>query len=128
MTLELGGKGPAIITKQADVDCAAKRIAWIKTLNAGQVCLAANHVLVDPAVRDRFVAALIKHLEAFCGSDIDKEPDWMSHIVNERNFDRLDGLLQRTAGTIAWGGRRDRATLHFGVTVVTGVPAPGWHR
>ncbi|TVY61962.1 Aldehyde dehydrogenase, dimeric NADP-preferring [Fusarium oxysporum f. sp. cubense] len=94
--LELGGQGPAIVTAKADVDLAAKRIAYAKFLNAGQICLSVNHVFVDPEVHDTFVQRLHHWTQQFSGG----ESSHMCKIVNKRNFERLSGLLEETSGNV----------------------------
>ncbi|KAG4274795.1 aldehyde dehydrogenase (NAD+) [Fusarium proliferatum] len=94
--LELGGQGPAIVTAKADVDLAAKRIAYAKFLNAGQICLSVNHVFVDPEVHDTFVERLHYWTRQFSGG----ESSHMCKIVNRRNFERLSGLLENTSGDV----------------------------
>ncbi|CZR42660.1 uncharacterized protein FPRO_09963 [Fusarium proliferatum ET1] len=114
--LELGGQGPAIVTAKADVDLAAKRIAYAKFLNAGQICLSVNHVFVDPEVHDTFVERLQYWTRQFSGG----ESSHMCKIVNRRNFDRLSGLLENTSGDVfqASGNAGDN---RLSPTVVTGV-------
>lgn len=84
-----------------------------------QICLNVNHVLVHPGVRDRLVADLSRYFDTFLGGKADSED--YTHIVNDRNFDRLDNLLQQTSGKIVYGGQRDRQTRYFAPTIVTGV-------
>ncbi|KAI5463058.1 putative aldehyde dehydrogenase [Mariannaea sp. PMI_226] len=120
VTLELGGQGPAIVSAHADVDLAAKRIAAAKFLNAGQVCLTVNHIFVDPAVKEPFISSLVKYFDQYLkGSD--GSPDHYSHIINDRNFNRLDTLLQQTSGTVIYGGQRDPKTRRFLPTIVDNV-------
>ncbi|KAJ4234158.1 hypothetical protein NW757_013643 [Fusarium falciforme] len=92
--LELGGQGPAIVTSKADVDLAAKCIAWAKFLNAGQICLSVNHVFVDPSIHDVFVQKLVYWTNKFTSSG------QMCKIVNTRNFDRLAKLLDDSKGNV----------------------------
>jgi aldehyde dehydrogenase (NAD+) len=113
VTLELGGKSPVIVAEDADVDVAAKRIAWIKLLNAGQTCVAPDYVLADAKVRDELVGKIGEAIEKF-GSD---EPAGM-RIVNRRQFDRLTGYLAETKGRIALGGASDASDLRMRPTVV----------
>ncbi|KAF5568662.1 aldehyde dehydrogenase (NAD+) [Fusarium phyllophilum] len=94
--LELGGQGPSIVTARADLDLAAKRIAYAKFLNAGQICLSVNHVFVDPEVHDAFVKRLHYWTQHFSGG----ESSHMCKIVNKRNFERLSGLLKGTSGKV----------------------------
>jgi aldehyde dehydrogenase (NAD+) len=113
VTLELGGKSPVIVAADADVDVAAKRIAWIKLLNAGQTCVAPDYVLADAKIRDELVTKISEAITRF-GSD---EPAGM-RIVNQRQFDRLTGYLSNTKGTVAVGGTSDPADLRIQPTVV----------
>jgi aldehyde dehydrogenase (NAD+) len=113
VTLELGGKSPVIVAADADVDVAAKRIAWIKLLNAGQTCVAPDYVLADAKIRDELVTKISEAITRF-GSD---EPAGM-RIVNQRQFDRLTGYLSNTKGTVAVGGTSDPADLRIAPTVV----------
>ncbi|KAH7230021.1 putative aldehyde dehydrogenase [Fusarium solani] len=119
VTLELGGQGPAFVSAKADIDLAAKRIAAAKFMNAGQVCLSVNHVFVDPIVKERFISSLIKHFKQFLGGS--QMPEYYSHIINKRNFDRLSALLDQTSGKIVYGGERNPETLGFSPTVVVDV-------
>ncbi|PYH75556.1 aldehyde dehydrogenase [Aspergillus uvarum CBS 121591] len=120
VTLELGGQGPAIVTESADVEMAGKRIAGAKFLLAGQVCINVNHILAHPAIRDALVASLARWFDTFNGGP-DSIPPYSCHIVNDRNFDRLESLLSRTSGKIVYGGVRDRSTRYFGPTIVVDV-------
>ncbi|PYH92304.1 aldehyde dehydrogenase [Aspergillus ellipticus CBS 707.79] len=120
VTLELGGQGPAIIMPSANIDLAAKRIAATKFALAGQVCVNVNHILVHPSVRGALVTSLIKYFDEFIGGKGNKA-DYYCHIVNERNFDRLESLLQKTSGKIVYDGIRNRDTRYFGPTIVVDV-------
>ncbi|GKZ53135.1 hypothetical protein AnigIFM49718_005716 [Aspergillus niger] len=120
VTLELGGQGPAIVAPSADIDLAAKHVAWAKFMNAGQVCINVNHVLIDPSIREAFVTRLIHYFDEFTGGR-DNQPDYCSRIINERNFDRLESLLDRTSGKVIYGGIRNRQTRYFGPTIVVDV-------
>jgi aldehyde dehydrogenase (NAD+) len=113
VTLELGGKSPVIVTKDADVEVAARRIVWSKLLNSGQTCIAPDYVLVEESVRqsllDLIVAALDKFREGAAGG---------LPVVNARQFDRLAGLLAKPGGTVVTGGGTDRETLTIQPTVL----------
>jgi aldehyde dehydrogenase (NAD+) len=113
VTLELGGKSPVIVAADADVDVAAKRIAWIKLLNAGQTCVAPDYVLADAKVRDELVEKIGQAVTKFRS-----EEKTGLRIVNQRQFDRLTGYLATTKGTIALGGNSDASTLRMEPTVV----------
>ncbi|MDH6282428.1 aldehyde dehydrogenase family protein [Prescottella agglutinans] len=114
VTLELGGKCPAIVTSDADLDVAARRIVWTKLINSGQTCLAPDYVLVDRAVRDGLVSRLVHTITEF-RSDA---PSLGMRIVDERHFARLTEYLARTGGTVVFGGGADRATLTMEPTVL----------
>ena len=120
VTLELGGKSPAIVSRHANIDIAARRIAWGKFINAGQTCIAPDYVLVEQPVHDEFVAALGKHITEFYGTNPQASPDF-TRIVNEPHFHRLEKLLQ--SGTVAHGGVTDADTRYIAPTVLTGVKA-----
>jgi len=120
VTLELGGKSPAIVSRHANIDVAARRIAWGKFLNAGQTCIAPDYVLVEQPVHDQFVAALGKHIAAFYGSDPQQSADF-TRIVNAPHFHRLEKLLD--SGTVAIGGVTDADTRYIAPTVLTDVKA-----
>jgi aldehyde dehydrogenase (NAD+) len=113
VTLELGGKSPVIVAEDADVDVAAKRIAWIKLMNSGQTCVAPDYVLADAKIRDRLVDKITEAVKTF-----ESENPAGKRIVNQRQFDRLAGYLAATKGRIALGGGTDAASLRIQPTVV----------
>ncbi|OQA32777.1 MAG: Coniferyl aldehyde dehydrogenase [Betaproteobacteria bacterium ADurb.Bin341] len=91
VTLELGGKSPAIIDRDCDVDQAARRIVWGKLLNAGQTCVAPDYLLVPQECEERVVEALQNAIAAYYPKLADN-PDYTS-IVNTAHFERLHALL-----------------------------------
>jgi len=113
VTLELGGKSPVIVTADADIEIAAKRIAWTKLINSGQICIAPDYVIADASIRDRFVDALRSAVESFRAGE-----NSGMRIVNERHFDRLVSALAATKGTVAIGGGSDSASISIDPTVV----------
>lgn len=115
-TLELGGQNPIIVTKSANIDLTAKRIANAKFLNAGQICINANHIFADPAVIDQFIARLIHWNKEFT-----KEDGSMASIVNDRHFDRISTLLKGTRGDVVYGGTTDRNKRYIHPTIVKDV-------
>ena len=119
VTLELGGKSPVIVAADADIAVAAKRIAWTKLINSGQICIAPDYVLADASVRDELVTKLSDAIKAFRAEDTGG-----MRIVNERHFGRLTAALAATKGTVAVGGGSDAATLQIEPTVVVD-PDPG---
>jgi len=113
VTLELGGKSPVIVAADADVDVAAKRIAWIKLLNGGQTCVAPDYVLADAKIRDELVDKIGAAITKFRS----KEPHGI-RIVNERQFKRISGYLSGSDGKVTVGGDCDASTLRIQPTVV----------
>lgn len=113
VTLELGGKSPVIIAADADVKTAARRIAWIKVMNSGQICIAPDYVLVHAAVRDRFLEEIRVAIEEFRAGMPTGLP-----IVNDRHFARLTAALTATAGDVVVGGGSDAGRLELQPTVV----------
>ncbi len=118
VTLELGGKSPVIVAADADVDVAAKRIAWIKIMNAGQTCVAPDYVLADATIRDELVSKIGAALTKFRSED---DPSGM-RIVNQRQFDRLSGYISEAKADekskVALGGACDTSSLRIQPTVV----------
>jgi aldehyde dehydrogenase (NAD+) len=121
VTLELGGKSPAIVAADADVRVAARRIAWGKFVNAGQTCVAPDYVLVDEAVEDELVAGLVTAIGDFYGEDPARSPDF-ARIVSDRHVERLAGLLDAGGyDSTVVGGDVDRGDRYVAPTVLTGV-------
>lgn len=118
VTLELGGKNPCIVAADADIEMAAKRIAWGKFFNAGQTCIAPDFVLVDRKAENAFLEALKAALARFYGDDPKASPDF-ARIVNERHFDRLADLMD--GGRVVVGGASDRASRYIAPTVIADV-------
>ncbi|MET0901047.1 MAG: aldehyde dehydrogenase family protein [Mycobacterium sp.] len=113
VTLELGGKSPVIVSRDADIDVAAKRIAWTKLINSGQICIAPDYVLADAPIRDQLVSKIGEAIATF-----EAENPGGKRIVNQRHFDRLATSLAETKGTVAVGGSTDAAELRIQPTVV----------
>jgi aldehyde dehydrogenase (NAD+) len=119
VTLELGGKSPVIVSKDADIKVAAKRIAWTKLINSGQICIAPDYVLAEAPIRDQLVDEIQKAVAAFEAAN----KTGGKRIVNERHFNRLTTALAATQGNVAIGGGSDAAKLNIQPTVVVD-PAP----
>lgn len=118
VTLELGGKSPCIVDRTADLDSAAKSIAWGKTLNAGQTCVAPDYILVDFAIKEKFIEKLKKYLVEFYGLNPLLSKDYGSII----NIDHLEGLVDLLDGQdIIFGGNFDKDKLKLEPTIVDGV-------
>ncbi len=106
VTLELGGKSPAIVLADAQLAPTARRLVWGKSLNAGQTCIAPDHLLVEASVREPLVAAMAAELRHFYGPDSLQSPD-LGAIVNQAQFERLRQLLEgaQARGQVLVGGR-----------------------
>jgi len=115
VTLELGGKSPVIIREDADIPLTARRLAWGKFLNAGQTCVAPDHVYVPERLRDALVAELARQIKKLYGPDPLAGPD-LPKIVNERHFQRLCALMG--SGRVAVGGRTDPERRRIEPTVL----------
>lgn len=119
--LELGGKSPTYVHASADLDVAARRIAWGKFFNAGQTCIAPDYVLADRAVRDQLVDRLVAEVRGFYGDDPQRSESY-GRIVNERHLERLRGLLAAGAGTVVAGGGADPDDRYLEPTIVVDPP------
>ena len=119
VTLELGGKSPVIVTADADIDVAARRIAWVKLLNSGQTCIAPDYVLADHRIVADLVDKIVANVRDFRVGEVDPG----LRIVNQRQFDRLVSLISTTDGKVVTGGRSDGATLRIEPTLIVD-PSP----
>ncbi|TVQ39192.1 MAG: aldehyde dehydrogenase family protein [Wenzhouxiangella sp.] len=118
VTLELGGKSPAVIDAGADLESAARRLVWGKCLNAGQTCIAPDYILVSPEQREPLVEAMRSQLDAMYGKDRLASADY-AKIINRRHFDRLRGYLD--SGKVAIGGRVDESAERIEPTILIDV-------
>jgi aldehyde dehydrogenase (NAD+) len=126
VTLELGGKSPAIVDASADLDAAATRVVWGKCLNAGQTCVAPDYALVHESALDRFVSSAVRVIERFYGASPEqrKRSEDFPRLIDDRAFERVRSLLDRSveAGAkIAFGGRSDAGERYIEPTILTGV-------
>jgi len=118
VTLELGGKSPVIVDETAQLDLAAKRIAWGKFLNAGQTCVAPDYVYVHESVHDQLVEKIRTHVLSFYGDQAHTSPDY-GRIVSERHFNRLRQLIHKDK--VYHGGSCDHKELYIQPTIMTQV-------
>ena len=118
VVLELGGKSPCIIDRTADLKRAAKRIAWGKTLNSGQTCIAPDYILIHKDIKDAFVEAFAKEVHALHGEDIAADRHYV-RMVNDRAFERVTGYFKD--GKIIFGGRTDSQTRYIEPTLIEDV-------
>src|SRR6516162_959330 len=119
VTLELGGKSPVIVAADADIDVAARRIAWVKLLNSGQTCIAPDYVLAERSVADELIDKIVANVREFRSA----ETDPLLRIVNQRQFDRLVALISASDGKVVTGGGSDSAELRIEPTVIVD-PSP----
>ncbi len=104
VVLELGGKSPCIVDKEADIRIAARRIAWGKTLNAGQTCIAPDYLLIHSAIKEEFVREFGKALKKLHGENIKKSPHFV-RMVNNRAFERVSSYIEKDK--VVLGGNID---------------------
>ena len=119
VVLELGGKSPCIIDKSADIKVAAKRLAWGKTLNSGQTCIAPDYILIHKDVKEAFVKAFGEEVRNLHGEDIQADRHYV-RMVNDRAFERVTGYFKD--GRIIYGGRYDAASRFIEPTLIVDVP------
>lgn len=117
--LELGGKSPCIIDKTADITLAARRIAWGKTLNSGQTCIAPDYILIHKDVKEAFIKAFTAEVKILHGEDIEADRHYV-RMVNDKAFERVRGYFKD--GKIVSGGRSDAATRFIEPTLMDEVP------
>lgn len=128
VTLELGGKSPVIVDETADIDNAAAKIAWIKSMNVGQICIAPDYVVVHERVHDALVQKIGEKWQKFYGQTPEARkttPD-LCRIVNERHFDRVLNLMEDAVvkgANVAFGARHDRTERYIEPTILTQVSA-----
>ncbi|EEP75715.1 conserved hypothetical protein [Uncinocarpus reesii 1704] len=115
--LELGGRNPAFITKNADLRLAARRLLWGKTMNAGQVCTSQNYILADKEVVPRLVEEFAKALKEYYPKGPKESPDY-ARIINEPSFRRIKAMIDNSNGKILLGGAMDEQEKFIEPTVV----------
>lgn len=118
VTLELGGKSPAFVDEDADLEVAARRIVWAKFTNAGQTCVAPDHILATRGVPDELKPLLVRAIRDFHTEDPSRS-ETFGRIVDAAHFDRLCGLID--PDRVVAGGRTDAATRYIEPTILEGV-------
>ena len=118
VTLELGGKSPTIVHKDADIEKAAARIAWGKYYNAGQTCIAPDYIYVHEDVKDKLLEGLTKEIVDFYGAEPLKSPDY-GRIINHKEFNRLSDLIDDQK--LYFGGEKIEEKLKISPTILTNV-------
>lgn len=117
-TLELGGKSPCIILKDADIDLTAKRLTWGKLINAGQTCVAPDYVLVHEDSKDELIEK-IKYYSIKYFGDNPCNNEQFPKIINERHFNRIVSLID--IDKVVYGGDYNNETLKIEPTIVDNV-------
>lgn len=115
VVLELGGKSPCIIDKSANIPVAARRIAWGKTLNSGQTCIAPDYILIHKDVKEAFIKAFGEEVSRLHGEDIKQDRHYV-RMVNDKAFERVTGYLKD--GKIVYGGKSDAQSRFIEPTLV----------
>jgi len=118
VTLELGGKSPVVVSRNANLRLAARRIVFGKLMNLGQTCVAPDYVLVEREIHDQFVALLKEEIVKMYG----KQPlnnKAYGKIINRRHYDRVCNLIDKDK--VVFGGKRDEASLRIEPTILDNV-------
>ena len=118
VTLELGGKSPCVVDRTANLDLAARRIAFGKLLNAGQTCVAPDYLLVDRTVEEEFLQRLQHHIRHMAGESPLQNKDYV-HMINQKHYDRVMALID--PAKVAFGGHGDPASLRIEPTILRDV-------
>ena len=115
VTLELGGKSPCIVDQTADIALSARRIVWGKFLNCGQTCVAPDYIYVHKKVKEEFLEAVVRNIEALYGEDPLNSKD-LGKIINEKHFNRLSAMIKDTP--LYYGGQTDPERLKIAPAVI----------
>ena len=116
--LELGGKSPCIVDKDADIEIAARRIVWGKGLNAGQTCIAPDYLMLHESVKERFIEAFKRESARLHGEDASQSKHYV-RMVNEHAFERVEGYL--ADGKVVAGGRTKSEVRYIEPTLLDDV-------
>ncbi|MFH0761941.1 MAG: aldehyde dehydrogenase [Bacteroidota bacterium] len=115
VVLELGGKSPVIVDADANLDIAAQRIAWGKTINAGQTCIAPDYLLVHQSVKNELLKKIAASIERMFGPDI-QQNKFYPRIIRPQAIERLQNLMKH--GKIVYGGQVDPADRYIAPTLI----------
>ncbi|SAM08979.1 hypothetical protein [Absidia glauca] len=121
VTLELGGKCPAIVTEDVDINVVAQRIAFGKFYNSGQACVAPDYVLIHESKLPAFVDAFRRTIQLWFGDRPQSSPDF-ARLISVDHFDHVARLINnRDSGDIVMGGDMDREERYIGPTLITNI-------
>ncbi|MEO8117684.1 MAG: aldehyde dehydrogenase [Bacteroidota bacterium] len=118
VVLELGGKSPCIVEKDANLKVAAKRIVLAKFSNAGQMCVAPDYILAEDSIKEELLENLQLYMQEFFGKNADENYNY-GKIINEKQFDRLTNLMQ--SGEIVCGGNINKEKLFIAPTLLNNI-------
>lgn len=116
VTLELGGKSPAIITQDCNLEMSVKRIIWAKYMNAGQTCIAPDYILVHQSIEKDFLEKAKGEIEK---AQLSTENGNYVQIINNKNFERLSALIDKDK--VYYGGELNAEERQISPTILTGV-------
>ena len=111
----MGGKSPAIINSDTDLKLASKRIVWGKFLNSGQTCVAPDYLVAHKSIKGALIKELINRIEKTLGKQLEKTDDFTA-IVDEKNFNRLVGLINKNK--LIYGGKYDKDKRYISPTII----------
>ncbi len=120
ITLELGGKSPAVVDQTADIVRAAERIVWGKFVNNGQTCVAPDYVVVHHSVKEKLVKEMIVAVRKFYGTEASMSPDY-GRIISGKHFDRLVAIIKKERAQVVHGGKANRADLFIEPTILDSI-------
>lgn len=115
VVLELGGKSPCIIDKMANVKSAARRLAWGKSLNSGQTCIAPDYILIHKDIKEAFVKAFAEEVKRLHGEDVKADKHYV-RMVNDKAFERVSGYIKESK--VLYGGAFDAEERYIEPTLL----------
>ncbi|RXM91205.1 Aldehyde dehydrogenase family 3 member B1 [Acipenser ruthenus] len=113
VTLELGGKSPALVEGSCDITATARRLVWARFFNAGQSCVAPDYVLCSPETRRLLLPALRDCITQLYGTEPRESRDF-GRIINQRHFERIRDLLSNSQGRVEIGGETEEGESGVG--------------
>ena len=119
VVLELGGKSPCVIDRAANIKTAARRLAWGKTLNSGQTCIAPDYILIHKDIKDSFVKVFAEEVRSLHGEDIKTDKHYV-RMVNDKAFERVSGYIKESK--VLYGGAFDAAERYIEPTLLDNPP------
>ena len=119
VVLELGGKSPCVIDKSANIKTTARRLAWGKTLNSGQTCIAPDYILIHKDIKEAFVKAFAEEVKNLHGEDVKADKHYV-RMVNDKAFERVSGYIKESK--VLYGGSFDAAERYIEPTLLDNPP------